>query len=92
MSEGLKNEELLCQVLASMASPDDIRALLDDLFTSREIRESASRLNVARLLNDGFSYLEIENETGVSPTTIARVSKCLNEGAGGYKKALQHMK
>lgn len=91
MSEGLTNEDVLCQVLANMASPDDISCLLDDLFTTREIRESASRLNVARLLSDGLSYVEIEKATGVSPTTIARVSKCLNEGSGGYRKALQCM-
>lgn len=92
MSEGLTNEKILCQVLASMASPDDISALLKDLFTTREIRESSSRLNVAKLLSGGLSYVEIEKETGVSPTTIARVSKCLAEGSGGYSKALQHMK
>lgn len=91
MSEGLSNEEVLCQVLAKMARPDDISALLEDLFTTREIRESASRLNVARLLSNGLSYVEIEKGTGVSPTTIARVSKCLSEGAGGYKLALKHL-
>ena len=63
--------------------------LLEDLFTTREIRDLASRLQVARMLDDGMSYSEIEEETKVSATTIARVSKCLSEGSGGYKKALE---
>lgn len=85
------NEETLSQVLAKMTDPEEVSALLEDLFTLKEIRDSASRLNVAKLLNEGHSYVEIEKSTGVSPTTIARVSKCLSAGAGGYKKALKFL-
>ena len=65
-----------------------IFALLEDLFTIREIRESSQRLAVARLLADGQSYAKIEQATGASATTIARVSKCLSYGSGGYRAAL----
>ena len=34
-------------------------------------------------------YEAIEAETGASATTIARVSKCLSYGAGGYEQALK---
>lgn len=78
----------LLKVLAAMDDPDAIFALLEDLFTVREIREIAQRLGVARLLAAGKSYAAIEAETGASATTIARVSKCLSYGAGGYEKAL----
>ena len=64
-------------------------ALLEDLFTVREIRETSQRLGVARLLAAGKSYAAIEAETGASATTIARVSKCLSYGAGGYEQALK---
>ncbi len=78
----------LLKVLAAMDDPDAIFALLEDLFTVREIREIAQRLGVARLLSAGKSYAAIEAETGASATTIARVSKCLSYGAGGYERAL----
>ena len=78
----------LLQVLAALDDPDAIFALLEDLFTVREIRETSQRLLVARLLSAGKSYAAIEAETGASATTIARVSKCLTYGAGGYKAAL----
>lgn len=80
--------EALLDVLAGIDDKDALYALLEDLFTIREIRESSQRLAVARMLDSGKSYAQIENETGASATTIARVSKCLSYGAGGYRYAL----
>ena len=79
----------LLTVLTKLDEPDDVFALLEDLFTVREIRETSQRLLVARLLAAGKSYAAIEAETGASATTIARVSKCLSYGSGGYKRALE---
>lgn len=78
----------LLRVLAEMRDEDDVFALLEDMFTIREIRETSQRLAVARMLNAGKSYASIEKATGASATTIARVSKCLAYGSGGYEKAI----
>ena len=79
----------LLAVLSRMDDPDKVFALLEDLFTVREIRETSQRLQVARMLSSGMSYSAIEESTGASATTIARVSKCLNYGSGGYAFALE---
>lgn len=79
----------LLRVLATLDDEDTIFALLEDLFTIREIRETSQRLSVARLLSAGKSYAAIEEATGASATTIARVSKCLSYGSGGYAAALE---
>lgn len=86
----LRTEEVenLLTVLSKLDDTDEIFHLLEDLFTIREIKETSQRLSVAQLLNDGNSYSAIEDMTGASATTIARVSKCLSYGSGGYKKAL----
>lgn len=80
--------EDLLEVLAAMDDKDTLFSLLEDLFTIREIRESSQRLSVARMLDEGRSYAQIEQATGASATTIARVSKCLGYGSGGYRAAL----
>lgn len=80
--------ENLLAALSHMHDEDAIYALLQDLCTVREITEMSQRLEVARLLDQGTSYLEIQELTGVSATTISRVSKCLNYGSGGYGVAL----
>ena len=79
----------LLRVLARMDDEDAVFALLEDLFTIREIRETSQRLAVARQLASGCSYAEIEQNTGASATTIARVSKCLSYGSGGYAIAFK---
>ncbi len=92
--DSLRTQEVndLLKVLSVLDNPDTIYALLQDLFTVREIRESSQRLHVAQLLAQKKSYTVIEQETGASATTIARVSKCLNYGTGGYTNALEVLK
>lgn len=80
--------ESLLKVLVTLDDPDQVYALLEDLLTIREIKETSQRLSVARLLADGRPYTTIAQETGASATTIARVSKALNYGMGGYARAL----
>ena len=80
--------EHLLDVFAHTQDPDTIYTILQDLCTVREITEMSQRLEVARLLSEGASYLDIQEQTGASATTISRVSKCLNYGSGGYGAAL----
>ena len=79
--------EDLLTAFAGLTDTDDVFALLEDLFTVREIKDTSQRLDVARMLKAGSSYAVIEQATGASATTIARVSKALNYGSGGYDRA-----
>lgn len=79
----------LLRVFTALKDEDTVYAFLEDLFTIREIKETSQRLAVARLLDAGRSYAAIEEVTGASATTIARVSKCLSYGSGGYAAALR---
>lgn len=74
--------------MCTMTDKDEMYELFVDLFTIREIRETSQRLSVARLLDQGKPYTAIAQTTGASATTIARVSKALNYGSGGYRRAL----
>ncbi len=78
----------LYSALAGLDAPEDIAALLEDMCTIREIEEMSQRLEVARLLGRRESYATITELTGASATTIARVARSLNYGAGGYKQVL----
>ena len=56
--------------------------------TSGEIDEFTKRLKTAQMLSNKVPYSTIEKETGFSSTTVARVSKWLNNGKGGYKEII----
>ena len=90
MSDKLRTQlvDNLLSGLASLDTEDEVYDFLLDLCTVREITEMSQRLEVARLLADGQSYVYVHDVTGASATTISRVSKCLNYGSGGYERAL----
>lgn len=83
-------EELLV-ALTHLESADEAYRFLEDLCTPREITDMAQRLVVARMLAGGSHYLEIQEATGASATTIARVSKAWNYGAGGYHDIVERI-
>ena len=80
--------DVLLRAICSLENPDEARALMLDLATPREIADFAQRLEVARLLSAGESYLTVSARTGASSTTVSRVSKCLNGPEGGYRLVL----
>lgn len=71
-----------------LENADDVRAFLTDLCTPREICDFAQRLQVARYLDEGEPYVEVQARTGASSTTVSRVSKALNGEHGGYRRIL----
>jgi TrpR-related protein YerC/YecD len=70
---------------------EECRKFLRDLLTETEIREFAERWKVARMLSQGLPYTAIEEETGLSSRTIARVHKWLKQGKGGYTMMLKRL-
>jgi TrpR-related protein YerC/YecD len=78
----------LYEAFAQTENAAEVATLMDDLCTIREINEMAQRLTVATMLANGSSYTAVGEATGASATTIARVSKCLNHGTGGYRRVV----
>jgi len=62
-----------------------------DLLTESEIIEFGQRWKAANMLSQGVPYTEIEEQTGLSSTTIARVQKWLSRGMGGYKLMIKRL-
>ncbi len=84
--------KVLCMALSKIDDPEEIFKLLSDVCTIREILDLAQRFLVAKLLDEGETYNVISEKTGASATTIARVSKELKYGLGGYEIALNAIK
>lgn len=80
--------ERLYAAMCTLETPDEARAFLLDLLSTREVEDLSQRLEVARLLAQGSSYHAVSEATGASSTTVSRVSKCLNGEHGGYRLVL----
>ena len=81
--------DALVGALLSLREPTELRAFLDDLCTPAELEALCDRWRVIPLLQQGVPYREIHDRTGVSVTTIGRVARCLERGAGGYRLAAE---
>ena len=88
----VKEIDDLYDAILKLESIDECRRFFRDLLTETEIKEFAERWKVARLLAEGIPYSKIEEETGLSSRTIARVGLWLKRGKGGYTLALKKVK
>lgn len=87
--------EMTDQLFNAVLTLEDINEcyrFFEDIATIHEIKELSQRLEVARMLNEGFIYEDIVQKTGASSATISRVKKCLNYGADGYQIILKKLK
>ena len=87
-----KDSEELFRVILALDTLSEAENFLRDLLTESEIIELSKRWKVVRMLEKDISYKVIEKETGMSSTTIARISKWIQEGRGGYKAMLGKLK
>ena len=83
-----KENKILVEMILALETKDEAKRFLRDLMTETEIKEFANRIMAAKLLSEGVMYSGIEEMTGLSSTTIARVSKWLKGKEGGYKTIL----
>jgi TrpR-related protein YerC/YecD len=86
-----KTTEELIEVVSALSNRQETKKFLRDLLTPQEIIEFSKRWQAARMLSQSIPYSQIEKETGLSSTTVARVSRWLNKGMGGYKLMINRL-
>lgn len=79
----------LAEAMTRLRTAAQMRAFLEDLCTPAELEAMTDRWKVVPLLLDGVPYREIHDRTLVSVTTIGRVARTLDRGAGGYAAAIK---
>jgi TrpR-related protein YerC/YecD len=82
----------LIKAFLSLKNEDELKAFFRDMMSERDLREFAMRWEVAKKLDAGVSFLQIQEETGESPVTITKINRWLKEGCGGYKMMIERMK
>ncbi len=77
--------------ILSLKNREECYRFFEDVCTINELQSIAQRLEVARLLDNSYTYHEIEKDTQASTATISRINKCLLYGADGYKLVLDRL-
>ncbi|MBR1454985.1 MAG: hypothetical protein IJ593_10165 [Lachnospiraceae bacterium] len=79
----------LMDTISKLKTKNECYDFFEDLCTIKEILDMSRRLESAKLLDKGKTYNEIIEKVGISTATLSRISKALNYGTGGYKKAIE---
>lgn len=82
----------LFSAILALENLGEAQKFFRDLLTEKELEEFSLRWKVVKMLKAGTSYVEIEKQTKMSSTTIARIQHWLKQGSGGYKLMLKKLK
>jgi len=90
MEESMKRH-VLAQAILALETEEECNLLLEDICTIKEIEDMAHRFEIAFLLSQGKTFIDVEKITGASSATISRVNRCLKHGQG-YWHIIEKMK
>ena len=88
MNWNKKENKELVEAFLSLDNETEAQKFLRDLMTKTELEEFSNRFQAAKMLTAKIPYSKIEKKTGLSSTTIARVSKFVNGKYKGYQTIL----
>ncbi len=86
MSKNIRTEsvDFLFDAILSLENKEECYTFFEDICTINELLSLSQRFEVAKMLREQQTYLEIAEKTGASTATISRVNRSLNYGNDGY--------
>ena len=93
MVKQLKSEPVdhLFEAILTLKSKEECYSFFEDLCTVNELLSLSQRFEVAAMLKEHKTYLEIAEKTGASTATISRVNRSLTYGNDGYDMVFSRM-
>ncbi len=81
----------LFDAILCLENREECYKFFEDICTVNELLSLSQRFEVAKMLRDQRTYLDIAEKTGASTATISRVNRSLNYGNDGYDMAFERM-
>lgn len=93
MNKKIKTDavDYLFDAVLSLKDKEECYSFFEDLCTVNELLSLSQRFEVAAMLRDHKTYLEIAEKTGASTATISRVNRSLNYGNDGYELVFERI-
>ena len=93
MNKKIKTEAVdhLFEAVLTLKSPEECYAFFEDMCTVNELLSLSQRYEVAKMLREKKTYLDIAERTGASTATISRVNRSLNYGNDGYDMVFKRL-
>lgn len=81
----------LFEAILCLKDKEECYTFFEDVCTINEILSLSQRFEVAHMLRQQKTYLDIAEKTGASTATISRVNRSLNYGNDGYDMVFARM-
>ena len=93
MNKKIKTEavDFLFEAILTLENKEECYSFFEDLCTVNELLSLSQRFEVASMLRDHKTYLEIAEKTGASTATISRVNRSLSYGNDGYQLVFERL-
>lgn len=78
--------------ILTLEEEEECYKFFEDVCTVNEVLSLAQRFEVAKMLTQGHTYIEVAEQTGASTATIARVNRSLNYGGEGYEMVFARLR
>lgn len=93
MNKKIKTEAVdhLFEAVLTLKSPEECYAFFEDVCTVNELLSLSQRYEVAKMLREKKTYLDIAERTGASTATISRVNRSLIYGCDAYDLVFSRM-
>lgn len=93
MNRKIRTESVdhLFDAVLCLESKEECYLFFEDICTINELLSLSQRFEVAKMLREQRTYLEIAEKTGASTATISRVNRSLNYGNDGYDMVLNRL-
>ena len=93
MNKKIRTEavDFLFDAILSLKSREECYTFFEDVCTINELLSLSQRFEVAKMLREQKTYLEIAEKTGASTATISRVNRSLNYGNDGYDMVFERL-
>ena len=93
MSRNLRTEaaDHLFDAVLTLETREECYRFFEDVCTVNELQALSQRFEVARMLRESRTYMDIADKTGASTATISRVNRSLNYGHEGYDMVLKRL-
>jgi TrpR family protein YerC/YecD len=93
MNNRIKTEAVdhLLKAVLTLRNLEECYAFFEDVCTVNEILSLAQRYEVAKMLREGRTYIEISESTKASTATISRVNRSLRYGTDGYELTFKRL-
>lgn len=94
MNKKIKTDAVdqLFDAILTLETREECYSFFEDVCTINELLSLAQRYEVATMLSENKTYLDIAERTGASTATISRVNRSLNYGCDGYALVFERLK